>query len=137
MRLYFIPKKWLKYVTGKNKLVTDNSIQADHLNLQSYIQETVALNNIQGGTATISGAGDNRTASIAFDTPMSDTDYIVNLTLEVTGPLSVDVTDIQPYIVSLTANGFDIKLEAPGLGGGDSINVRWFAREATTGWTAS
>lgn len=125
MKLYFIPKKWLKKVTGKNKLVTDNSIQADHLNLGKYVKEDY-MKNFSGITAATAV----QEIAITLPQEMDNTDYDIQLTIEDVDIVTANAGKVSAFIKTgtKTTTGFTARWSTV-LAAGETINVHWSVKE--------
>jgi len=125
MRLYFIPKKWLKHVTGKNKLVTDNSIQADHVDLGKYVKETY-MKSYSGITAATAV----QEIAITLPKEMDNTDYDIQLTIEDVDISVADAGKVSAFVKTgtKTTTGFTARWSTV-LAAGETVNVHWSVQE--------
>ena len=121
MKKYFIPKKWLKRVTGKNKFTTDNSIQADHLDIGKYVEEDYMkqFHGIEEITAV-------QEIAVTLPTEMVDTTYDIQVTVEDIDIAAPVVGKITPFIktATKTTTGFTVRLFTV-LAAGETVNVHW------------
>lgn len=127
MKLKFIAEKYLKTATGKNKLVTDNSIQANHLNIGKYVQETY-MKQFHG----IEEMTNVRDRVVTLPTEMENTNYNIQLTVEnvdveeASGGAFMPSGNVSAYIKegTVTTTGFTIRL-ASLISAGETVKVHW------------
>lgn len=121
MKKRFIAEKYLKSVTGANKLTTDNAIQANHLDIGKYVEETYMKQ--FHGVVTMTEA--DQTAIVTLPKEMEDLSYNIQITLELVFLVTSTVTDVTPYILpNKTTTSFKIKLANP-LAASESVKVYW------------
>ena len=121
MKLKFIAEKYLKTATGKNKLVTDNSIQANHLNIGKYVEEDYMkqYHGIEEITAV-------QEVAISLPKEMDSTAYDIQLTVEDVDIATPAVGKLVPYVKTgtKTTTSFTARLFTV-LAAGETVKIHW------------